>query len=104
MAAEDVAVRSASLLQSILQGAGNVLLSDNFGELLRTIFARQDGIAHEPEESIIRDRSGDGRAAISLGRLAKSKQQGILWCVNPALQRFVSMWLGYAVKEGMECN
>ena len=75
MAAEYVAVRSASLLQSILQGAGNVFLSDNFGELLRTIFARQDGIAHEPEESIIRDRRQDGRAAISLGGLLKANSK-----------------------------
>ena len=58
MAAEDVAVRGASLLQSILQGPGDVLLSDHLGEFLRTIFARQDGVAHEQEESIIRDGRG----------------------------------------------
>jgi hypothetical protein len=38
-----------------LQGAGNVLLSDDLGELLRTVFARQDGIAHGGEATIIRD-------------------------------------------------
>jgi hypothetical protein len=32
-----------------------VLLSDHLGEFLRTIFARQDGVAHEQEEMIIRD-------------------------------------------------
>jgi len=55
--AEDVAVGAASLLDGVLQGAGNVLLSDDLGEPLRTIFARQDGVAHEPEETIIRDAS-----------------------------------------------
>ena len=75
MAAEYVAMRGAPLLQSILQSAGNVLLSDNFGEFLRTIFARQDGVAHELEESIIRDRRQDGRAAISLEGLLKTKSK-----------------------------
>src|ERR1700686_556492 len=53
MPAEDVAVRGPSLFQGILQGARDVLLSDHLGELLRTIFTRQDGVAHEPEEMII---------------------------------------------------
>jgi hypothetical protein len=39
-----------------------VLLSDNLGEFLRTVFARQDGVAHEPEETIIRDERNDGAA------------------------------------------
>jgi hypothetical protein len=43
-----------------LQGTGDVLLSDNVGEFLWTIFARQDGVAHEPEETIIRDGGGIG--------------------------------------------
>src|SRR5271166_1349850 len=46
MAAEDVAVGGASLLDGVLQGAGNVLLSDDLGEFLRTIFAGQDGVTH----------------------------------------------------------
>jgi len=55
MAAEDVAVRGSSLFKGVLQGACDVLLPDHLGELLRTVFTRQDGIAHEPEEMIIRD-------------------------------------------------
>ena len=55
MTAENVAVSGTHLLQGILQGAGDVLLSDDLGEFLRTIFARQDSVAHEPEESIIRE-------------------------------------------------
>jgi hypothetical protein len=46
MAAENVTVRRSFLLESILQGTGNVLLADDLGEFLRTIFTRQDGIAH----------------------------------------------------------
>jgi hypothetical protein len=30
-------------------------LSDDLGELLRTVFAGQDGVTHEGEASIIRD-------------------------------------------------
>ena len=58
MSAEDVAVSGARLFEGILQRAGDVLLSDHLGEFLRTIFARQDGVAHEQEETIIRDWSG----------------------------------------------
>jgi hypothetical protein len=54
VAAEDVAVCGASLGDGILQGAGDVLLSDDLGELLRTIFARQDGVGHA-RRTIIRD-------------------------------------------------
>ncbi len=46
MAAEDVAVGGASLLDGVLQGAGDVLLSDDLGEFLRTVFAGQDGVTH----------------------------------------------------------
>ena len=53
--AEDVAVSGASLLNGVLQGTGDVLLSDHLGKLLRTVFAGQDGITHEGEETIIRD-------------------------------------------------
>ena len=46
MAAEDVAVGGASLLDGVLEGAGDVLLSDDLGEFLRTVFAGQDGVTH----------------------------------------------------------
>ena len=55
MSAENIAVGRASLLDGILQGAGDVLLSDDLRKLLGTVFAGQDGITHEDEESIIRD-------------------------------------------------
>ena len=55
VAAEDVAVGGPALLDGVLEGAGNVFLSDDFGELLRTVFARQNLIAHEREVLIIRD-------------------------------------------------
>src|SRR5262249_3483936 len=44
-----VAVGGASLLDGVLEGAGNVLLSDDLGELLRTVFSGEDGVGHEPE-------------------------------------------------------
>ncbi len=47
MAAEDVAVRGAALLDGVFQSAGDVLLPDDLGKFLRAIFARQDLIAHE---------------------------------------------------------
>ena len=50
----------ASLLDGVLEGAGDVLLSDDLGELLRTVFAGQDGVRHEGEEKIIRDGSALG--------------------------------------------
>ncbi len=40
MPAEDVPVRRPSLLDGILQGAGNMFLPDDLGELLRTVLAR----------------------------------------------------------------
>ena len=55
MSAENIAVCRSSLLDRVLQRAGDVLLSDDFRELLRTVFASQDGITHEDEETIIRD-------------------------------------------------
>ena len=55
VAAEDIAVRDAFLRDGVLEGAGDVLLSDDLGEFLRTVFAGQDGVTHEGEESIIRD-------------------------------------------------
>ena len=50
MAAEDVAVRNALLLDGVLQRAGDVLLANDFGEFLRTVFAGQDLVAHGLEE------------------------------------------------------
>ena len=46
MAAENVAVGGASLLDGVLQGAGDVFLSDDLGEFLRTVFAGQDRVTH----------------------------------------------------------
>jgi hypothetical protein len=40
-----------------LQGAGDVLLADDLGEFLGTVFAGQDGITHA-EETIIREVRG----------------------------------------------
>lgn len=39
MSAEDVAVRDAALFERVLQGARDVVLSGDVGELERTIFA-----------------------------------------------------------------
>src|SRR5712691_1479278 len=55
MAAKNVAMGGPPLFQGVLQGARDVLLSDHLGEFLRTIFTRQDGVAHEWEKMIIRD-------------------------------------------------
>ena len=46
VAAEDVAVGGASLFEGVLEGAGDVLLSDDLGEFLGTVFAGQDGVTH----------------------------------------------------------
>ena len=55
VAAEDVAMGGASLLDRVLQGPGDVLLADDLGELLWTVFAGQDSVGHERESLIIRD-------------------------------------------------
>jgi hypothetical protein len=52
VSAEDISVSRASLLDGVLQGLGNVLLSYDFGELLRTVFARQNLIAHGMEAKL----------------------------------------------------
>src|SRR5438552_2396840 len=44
--AKNVAVRRPSLLNGILERAGNVLLPDYLGEFLRTVLTRPDLIAH----------------------------------------------------------
>ena len=62
MAAEDVAVGGASLLDGVLEGAGDVLLPDDLGELLGTVFSGQDGITHVVEDTIIRDETGPWRS------------------------------------------
>jgi hypothetical protein len=49
VAAEDVPVGRPSLLDPILQRASHMLLSDDFGEFLGTVFARENGITHEPK-------------------------------------------------------
>ena len=46
MSAENVSVGGSALLDGILERAGNVLLTDNFREFLRTVFACQNLIAH----------------------------------------------------------
>ena len=53
VSAEDVAVGDAPLLDGILQRAGDVLLPDHLGELLWTVFARQNLITHGEENLII---------------------------------------------------
>ena len=55
MPAKNVPVGSSSLFDGILQRTGHVLLSDDLGEILRAIFAGQDGVTHEVEDKIIRD-------------------------------------------------
>ncbi len=50
MSAENVAVGGASLLDGVFQGAGDVVLPDDFGEFLRAVFAGQDLVAHEEIE------------------------------------------------------
>ncbi len=46
MSAEDVAMSRSALFDGVLQSAGNVLLADDVGELLRPVFTCQDGVAH----------------------------------------------------------
>ena len=47
--AEDIPVGRPSLLDPILQGASHVLLSDDLGEFLGTVFAGKNRITHEPK-------------------------------------------------------
>src|SRR6266567_2813163 len=44
--AEDVSMRGASLVNGILQRAGDVLLPNDFRKFLWTVFAREDLVAH----------------------------------------------------------
>ncbi len=46
MAAEDVAVGDAVLAEGVHQGAGDVVLSGDVGEALRTVFSGQNLITH----------------------------------------------------------
>ena len=48
-----------ALLNGIFERAGDVVLPDDFGKLLRPVFTRQDLITHEGERLIIRE-SGAG--------------------------------------------
>src|SRR5579864_2331713 len=59
VAAKDVTMGNALLLDGVLQSASDVLLSDHFRKALRTVLARQDLVSHRGENSIIRD--GDTR-------------------------------------------
>ncbi len=47
MSAEDVSMSDPALFYGIGQGTGNVLLTDNLGELLGAVLAGQDLVAHE---------------------------------------------------------
>ena len=49
MAAEDVAMGRPALFYSVLEGMGDMFLSDNLGELLRTVLARENLVAHGGE-------------------------------------------------------
>jgi hypothetical protein len=49
VAAENVTVRSPSLVNRIFQRAGDVLLPNHFRKFLWTIFAREDLITHGEE-------------------------------------------------------
>ena len=51
MPAEDVTVGSSALLNGILKCAGDVVLPDYVGELLWTVFAGENLIAHEGDEA-----------------------------------------------------
>ena len=46
MPAEDVAVRNPALLDGVLQGASDVLLTDDVGEFLWPVFARENLVTH----------------------------------------------------------
>jgi hypothetical protein len=46
MPAENVAVCDPALLDGILESPGNVLLPDDFGKLLRTVFSGENLVAH----------------------------------------------------------
>ena len=49
MPAENVPVSSTFLLNGIFQGAGDMLLPDDFRKFLRTVFAGKDLVAHGEE-------------------------------------------------------
>ncbi len=62
MAAEDVAVRDASLLDGVLQGAGDVVLPDHLGEFLWTVFARENLVTHGGKTRLYGVRLWNGKA------------------------------------------
>ena len=53
MAAEDVAVRNAVLLQRVLQRACDVVLPGHIGEALRTILAGKDLVSHPAQFTVL---------------------------------------------------
>jgi ABC-type ATPase with predicted acetyltransferase domain len=67
MTAENVAVSGSPLFKSILERAGDVVLADDLGELLRTVFTGQYLITHDEDvrkkrakpDGIIRDAECD---------------------------------------------
>src|SRR5580658_476383 len=75
MAAENVAVGGAALFDGILQGPGNVLLSDDLGEFLRTVFAGQDGVTHGRKSRLygMGGQLGAAKNAKTLSPLAKER-------------------------------
>src|SRR5262249_6805723 len=52
VSAKDISVSRAPLLNGVLQGLGDVLLPYDLGELLRTVLAGQNLIAHESEAKL----------------------------------------------------
>ena len=46
MSTENIAMRNPLLLNGVLQGAGDVLLPNDFRKFLWTVFAREDLVAH----------------------------------------------------------
>ena len=49
MTTEKLAMRGPPLLDSVLERAGNVVLADDIGELLRAVFTRENLVAHGKE-------------------------------------------------------
>jgi len=47
MSTENISVGNSALFYGVFQGAGDVFLSDDLGEPLWTVLARQNLVAHE---------------------------------------------------------
>src|SRR5205085_6279265 len=81
VAAEDVSVRDALLLDGILQGAGDVFLPDHVGKSLRTVLAGQDLIAHGRTRLYVSGfprLRGKSRSNSATGRFQRAKSGGLL--------------------------